>query len=140
MLKPFDGRLIDLFGRQPLTLGLRKEMPDKIGNVLRTFAQRRQPQRNDIKTEKQILAEKALLDQQPQVLIRRGNNSHITFDGRAPAHRSVFTLLQDAKQTRLGLHRHVADFVEKKCAAFSLLETARAAGVRASECSLLVPE
>src|SRR6185437_7753609 len=79
-LKPFDGRLVDLFGWQSLTLGLGEEMPDKIGDVFSTLTQWRQSQRNDVKTEKQVFAEKALLDQQAQVLVGCGDNSYVTLD------------------------------------------------------------
>src|SRR6185437_14791902 len=41
-LEPFKGRLVHLLWRQSFTLRLREEVPDEVGDILGTFAQRRQ--------------------------------------------------------------------------------------------------
>jgi len=56
----------------------------------------------------------------------------------AATDRGVFALLQHAQKSRLRLHRHVADLVEKERAAFCLLEAAGAARVGAGEGALLM--
>ena len=89
------------------------------------LAQRRQPQRHHVEPEEQILAEQALLDQDAQVLVGRGDDAHIGLDRRAAADGRVLALLQHAQQPRLRLHRHVADLVEEQRAALGLLEAAR---------------
>ena len=115
-------------------------MPDQVGHVLEPLAQRRQPQRHDVETEEQILAEQALLDQDAQVLVARRDDADVGLDRRAAADRRILALLQHAQQPRLRLHRHVADLVEEQRAAFRLLEAAGAARVGAGEGALLVPE
>ena len=139
-LQPVERGLVDLLLRQALALGQREEMPDQIGNVLDALAQRRQPQRHDVEPEEQVLAEQALLNQDAQILVGRGDDAHVALDRRAAADGGVFALLQHAQQPRLRLHRHVADFVEEQRAALGLLEAAGAARVGAGEGALLVAE
>ena len=56
-LEALDRVCRHLLARQAFTLGLRKEMPDEIGNILAALAQGRQPDRHDIQPEKEIFAE-----------------------------------------------------------------------------------
>src|SRR6185503_19310979 len=140
---PFQALLpgrIDVLGGQAFALRLREEMADEVGNVLAALAQRRQPQRHDVQAEEQVFAEQALLDQQPQVLVRGGDDAHVALDRRAAADGSVFALLQYAQQPRLRFHRHVADLVEKQRAALGLLEAAGGARIGAGDGALLVSE
>ncbi len=46
-----------LFARQTLTLGLRQEMPDKIGDIFAAFAQWRKPDGHNIQPEIEVFAE-----------------------------------------------------------------------------------
>src|SRR5262249_58227571 len=69
------GRL-ELLARQSLALDLSEEVPDQIGHVFDAFTQRRQAQRHDIEAEEQILAEKALLDEDAQGLVGCCDYSH----------------------------------------------------------------
>ena len=115
-------------------------MADKIGHVLRAFAQRRQAQRHDVEAEEQVFAKQALLDRDAQVLVGGGDDADIALDRRAAADGRVLALLQYAQQAGLRLHRHVADFVEEQRAALGLLEAAGRALVGAGEGALLVTE
>src|SRR5262245_33773706 len=135
-LEPVERGLIELLGRQALPLGLGEEVPDQVGHVLDALAQRWQPQRNDVEPEEQVLAEQPLLDQNAQVLVGGRDDANIGLDRGAPADRGVFALLQYAQQSRLRLHRHVADLVEEQRAALRLLEAPGAARVRAGEGAL----
>ncbi len=112
-LEPLLPGRIDLFGRQAFALRLREEMTDQIRNIFRALAQRRQTQWHDIEPEEQILAEQALLNLQPQILVGRSDDTYIALDRRTAADGRVFALLEHAQQARLRFHRHVADFVEE---------------------------
>ena len=101
---------------------------------------RRQAQRNDVQPEEQVLAELALLNEVAKVAMRRGDDAHVGADCGAAADGHVFALLQDTKQPRLRLHRHVADLVEEQGAALGLLEASGLTVDRAGEGALLVTE
>src|SRR6185503_15168845 len=88
----------------------------------------------------EVLPEEALLDEDPQILVRRGDDSHIGLDRSAAADSRVFALLENAQQPGLRLHRHVTDFVEEKSTSLGLLETAGGAGIGAGEGALLMAE
>ena len=128
-LEPLDRGRLDLLRRQPFALGKREEVADEVGNVLDALAQRRQPQRHDVEAEEQVLAEQALLDQDAQVLVGRGDDADVGLDRRAAADGRVLALLEHAQQPGLRLHRHVADLVEEQRAAFGLLEAAGTAAL-----------
>ncbi len=139
-LEAFERRLVELFGRQALAFYIREEMSDQVRNILGALAQGRQAKRNDIQAEEQILAEQAVLFELPEILVGRGDNADVGLDRRAAANGRVFALLQHPQQSRLRFHRHVADFVEKQRATFSLLETAGAPRIGAGEGALLMAE
>ena len=65
---------------------------------------------------------------------------HVGLDRGAAANRRIFALLQHAQKAGLGLHRHVADFIEKQGSAFRLFKAADGAGGGAGEGALLVAE
>ena len=92
------------------------------------------------RTEIKILAEQTLLDQNPQVLVRCGDDADIGLDRYASADCRVFTLLKHAEQARLRLHRHVTDLIEEERAALGLLEAPGIARGRARKSALLVTE
>ena len=139
-LHPVHGVRIELLARQPFLLDEGEEVPGKIRDVLDALAQGRQAQGHHVEAKEQILAEEALLDQDPQVLVGGSDDPHVGLDGNAAADGGVFALLEDAQKAGLRLHGHVADLVEEQRAAFRLLETAGIARGRAREGSLLVAE
>src|SRR5580704_3260573 len=83
-LEALEGIGFDTFERQAFGGGEHEEMLREIADILEAFAQRRQPQRDDVQPEKQILAEEALADQHAQILIGRGDDADICLDGAAP--------------------------------------------------------
>ncbi len=113
-------------------------MADQVGDILGALAQRRQAKRHHIEPKIQILAEQALLDQDAQILVGGGDDPHVGFDRGAAAHSRIFALLEHPQQSRLRLHRHVADLVEEQGAAFGLLEPPGIARVGSREGALLV--
>src|SRR6185312_10771659 len=136
--EPFKRGLVYLLWGQSFTLGLREEVSDEVGDILRAFSQRRQTQRHDVEAEEQILAKQTLLDQKPQVFIRCRDDPHVTLDGSAASYRRVLALLQHAKQACLCLHRHVADLIQEQGASLGLLKAPRTSGVRTGKGPLLV--
>ena len=140
LLHAFQRQRIELLRRQSVLFGQREEMPDQIGQILDPLAQRRKPQRHDVEAEEQVLAEQALLNQDPQILVARRDDAHVGLDRRAAADGGVFALLQHPQQPGLRLHRHVADFVEKQRSAFGLLEPAGGAGIGAGEGAAFMAE
>src|SRR5262249_52022918 len=126
-LETIERGLINLLWWQTLTLRLREEVADEIGDVFSSFTQGRQAQRDDVKSEEQILPEQTLLNQTPQIFVRRGDDPDIALDGRAATDGRVFALLEYTQQPCLCLHGHVADFVQEERSAFRLFEPAGAA-------------
>ena len=55
------------------------------------------------------------------------NNSDINFDRRVAAHAVELAVGQHPQQPRLRFGRHIANFIEEKCATIGLLEAAFAA-------------
>src|SRR5215831_12364566 len=139
-LETIEGGLIDLLWRQTLSLRLREKVANEVGNVLSSLAQRRQSQRYDVEPEEKVLAEQTLLDQKSKVFVGRRDDPNVALDGCAAANSRVFALLEHAQQTGLRLHRHVADFIQKKRSTFRLFEAASTAGIGAGEGTLLMSE
>ena len=129
-----------LFAGSPSFSHQSEEVADEIGDVLAALAERRQADRHHVEAEEQVLAEQALVDQDAEVLVGGGDDADVGLDRRSTADGGVFALLEDAKQPGLGLHRHVADFVEEQRAALGLLESAGAPRLGAGEGALLVAE
>ncbi len=139
-LHALQRRRLQRFQRQALARRLGEEMAGEIADVFGALAQRRQAQRHDIEAEEQVLAEQALLDEDAQVLVGRRDDADIGLDRGAAADGGVFALLEHAQKPGLGVHRHVADLVEKERAALRLLETPDRALAGAGEGALLVAE
>ena len=135
-----DTRCRDPFFGQTLLDCARKEMAHEIRDILRALAQWRQTKGDDVEPKIKILAKKALVDERTQVLVRRRHDPNVRLDWRAAAHRHVFTLLKNAQEPRLCLHRHVADLVEEQCSAIGLFEAAAGSVLRAGEGALFVAE
>src|SRR5690606_713866 len=118
----------------------RQEVPNELGNVFGPFAQRWQPDGNDVEPVEKVLAKEPLADQQSEVAVRSGDDANVRADRHPAPHRRVLALLQHTKEPRLRLDRHVTDLVEKEGAAIRLLEAAGRARRSAGECALLVSE
>ena len=110
-LEAVEGGRVERFRRQPFALDQGEEMAHQIADILEPFAQGRQPDRHHVEPVEQILAEQALMDQLPEILVGGGDDPHIGADRHPAADGRVFTFLQDAQEPGLGFHRHVADLV-----------------------------
>src|SRR6266404_251637 len=82
----------------------------------------------------------ALGRQRLQVPVRSRDEPHVGPDGFVTADSLERLLLEQAKNSRLGHHRHVADLIEEEGAAAALFELADAAAVSAGESAFLVAE
>src|SRR5205814_2928114 len=91
-----------------------EEMPHECRNILGALAQRRQADRHDIESIKQILPEQSLPDRLSKVSVGGRNDPHIRADRRTAADGRVFALLQHTKQSRLRIGWHVADLIEEQ--------------------------
>ena len=107
-------------------------------NIFLALAQSRQAQSNHVQTVEQIYAEAAVFDALLQVLVSRGNHTHIGFDGTVAAHAVEMAVAQYAQQTGLQLKRHIANFVQKQRAAIGLFKAATAHGLGAREGTTLM--
>jgi hypothetical protein len=75
-----------------------------------------------------------------EVLVRGGDNPHVTGLGSVAADALEAALLQHAQQLDLHLQGHVADFIEEQGTAGGHFEAALAAADRPGESALLVTE
>src|SRR5262249_34924190 len=133
-------QLADVAGpaiRDERTLGLRREAQtgtvvpggerpqqvlDQRADVLRAIAQRRQPERDDVQAEEEVLAKPSRTHLGLEVAVRRRDDADV--DGlRAIAAEALEpVLLEEAEQLALELGRELADLVEEHRAAGGRLE------------------
>jgi hypothetical protein len=90
------------------------EVPHELGNIGRSVAERRQRDRESIQPIVEVFAEFPVSDQQRQIPIGRGNDTHIDSRGARAAYWFELTLLEHAEQLRLKFQRHVSDLVKKQ--------------------------
>jgi hypothetical protein len=83
-------------------------------DVLASFAQAGQAHADDVQAMKEILAKQPLADPRLEILVRRGNDADLGFQGRMAAHPIIMAVRQHAQQARLQFRRHVADFVQEQ--------------------------
>src|SRR5690606_15349282 len=117
-----------------------REVPYEQRNVVRPRPERRHGNRNDAQTIVEILAKAALCDLRLEVLVRRGNHTHVDLDRARRAQTLDLALLQHTQHLGLRLRTHVTDFVEEDRAAVGLLELADLLLSGTGERALLVPE
>ena len=115
-------------------------MPDQITNIIHTLPEWRQSQGNNIEAIVEVFPEQALLDLALQLSVCGRNDPNIGFDRRPSSDGCVLAFLENAQQSRLSFHRHIADLIEKQRAALSLLKTAREPCLCSSERTLFVAE
>ena len=117
------------------------EVGDQERDVLGAFAQRRHPNREHVQPVEQIGAKGALLNHLLEVLVRRGDDSHIDRRCAAAAAQPLdLLLLERSEQFGLQFQRQVADFVEKQRAAVRGLKSTDGLCDRAGKCASLVAE
>ena len=123
-----------------LFVELLDEVLDQRRNIVHPLSQGGQPDRHDVQTVEEVLAELSVGDSLLEIAIRRGNNPHIRANLAIGTHRREPSLLQDAQQLDLHRSADVADLVEEERAPFGILELADVSLVRAREGSFLVTE
>src|SRR5262245_56700671 len=96
-LHHFERRGIDRLSRHALALGLGQEVARQVLYILEPLAQRRQSHRHHVEPEEQILAEQSLMNELPEVAMRRRNDAHVRTYRLAPADGGILALLQNAQ-------------------------------------------
>src|SRR6266850_3873436 len=98
------------------------EMMDDRGNVLEMFAQRGRFDGQHFQPVVKVPSKLAGRDRSPEIAIRGGDHSNI--DGYRPltADSVQLSILEHAKQLRLGGKRHFPDLIQKQCSARCLFE------------------
>ena len=130
----------DLFFPAVLLGDLLRKVSDESGKIFQAFTQGRQGKGKDEDAVKEIAAKFIFLDQVFEVAVRGDDDANIDLDGLVATDALDFAFFQDAE--KFGLHGdgHVANFIEKKRAAFGLFEFAGVAAGRAGEGALFVAE
>src|SRR6267154_132972 len=116
------------------------EVPYKLRNIRFSFAERWQRNRENIQAIVQILSEFTVTNHLPQVLIGRRDDTNIDARGTGAAYGLELALLEHTEQLRLKLHWHVADFIQKQCAAVRQRKPADVRIDSSGEGSAFVPE
>ncbi len=122
-----DGRRRDaadvlaMLGREAL-----EEMIGKKQHVRLPLTKRRDEDREHVQPVEEVLAERAVRDRLFHVLVRRGNEPDVHFDGLGAAQALELALLEHAEQLHLRRRLDVADLVEENRAVLRELEAARA--------------
>ncbi len=115
-------------------------MLNQVRDILAPLAQRRNANLDHLDAEVQVLAKLALGDHRFEVLVGRRDDPDVGGERLIAADPLELLLLQHAQELGLGLHIHVADFVEEQGAAVRGLEFSFAACNRPGEGTLLMPE
>ena len=109
-------------------------------NVLATFPQWRQVNRNNIQTIIQVFAKPARFDLVEQVAVGRGDDPGVDLDGPDIAHALEFAFLQDPQELDLELGRGAVHLVQKNAPGVRGLEPAGPVVDRAGKRALDVAE
>ena len=116
------------------------EVPDQHGDVLGPLPKRRDPDRDHVEPMEEIFAECAPVDQVVQVLVGRGDDSHVHRHRSRPAHRGNVAALECSEDLGLRRERHVSDLVEEERPLVRLLELPHPVGHRSRKGALYVAE
>ena len=118
----------------------RRELVEEIlrqeGNILRSFTERRELNREHAEPVVEVFAERFLVDSLFQVAVRGGDDPDVDLPWGIAADSVELVFLQDAEELGLGLQRQLTDLVEKQCTAVRELEAAYASSDRAGERAL----
>src|SRR2546423_12790377 len=97
-------------------------MIDEHVNVFEPLAKRRQRDRKNRKTIKQVFSKCAVANSFFKIDIRRGYHANIAAKHSLSADTRELAVLKHAQQPYLRLHRHLADLVEKQRPAIGFFE------------------
>ena len=109
-----------------------QEVVRKRQNIFASLAQRRQHNRNHIKTVIKVFAERAVRHEVRQIAVRRSDDARLEPAWLAP-YRRYDAPLDCAQYFALHRRRHIADFVEKKRTVLGFAKCAGAIGGGAGE-------
>jgi hypothetical protein len=110
------------------------QLVEQCRQLVPPFAQRRNPERDDLETVEEIAAEGAALDALGQILAGDGQEAHVG-DALGAAERRVAVLGEQPEQLGLRRQRQVLDAVEEQRATLSAFDAAGAGAGRAGESS-----
>ncbi len=109
-------------------------------HIFRAGPQRRHVNRKHIEAVVEVGAETAILNALLKILVGGGNHPHVGGLRTGTAHPFKAALLQYPQQLHLHGQRHVADLIQKQCAARCQFKTATTGADGAGECALFMPE
>ncbi|MNS87451.1 hypothetical protein D3C72_1213980 [compost metagenome] len=109
-------------------------------NVVFTFSQCWQKDRYNVQAIEQVLAELTCFDHFFQRTVCRSDNAHVALDFAIRTHWSEKLFLKYAQDFNLHQLRHVADFIQEQCSAFSELEFTDFTLISARERTFFVTE
>ena len=92
------------------------------GNVFSSFPQRRNLDREDVKTVKQIAAKCTRCDSRLQIAVGGGDDPHIGSDRLIATHSLKLMFLQNTQQRNLSFRGQLTDFIKEEGAFFRKLE------------------
>src|SRR5262245_8502188 len=115
-------------------------MADQHRQVIAALAQRRQVDRADADPMITVGPKLPFFRPLLEIAMRRGDDPHIGTNRLLAAEPHKFLLLQDAEDLGLRRQRHVANFIEEKCAAIALLKLADPPPIGSSESAFLMAE
>src|SRR5262249_52812283 len=123
-----------------LARALREEVSRQRRDVVAPLAQCRQAKADHVEPVIEILAEETLAHARFELLVRRCDHAHVRRKRGVAAHAIELAVGEHAKQPRLQVRRHIADFVEEERPSFGLLEAPAAHRLRTGESAALVTE
>ena len=103
---------------------MREVMPEQLGNVSRTLAQRRHADHDGVQPEQQVGPEYLRIVELRFLEVGRADDAHIDRLGPVGAEGRDLAPFERGQQLRLRAERQVADLVEEERAARSRLEPA----------------
>jgi hypothetical protein len=109
-------------------------------NVFLAFEQGGQIECVLVEPREEVLSKLSFALQAPEVTMGRADHAHVDLLGHRRAERQYFTRLNDPKELRLSLERHVADFVEQERSGVRTTDESRLVAVGARKGSALEAE
>src|SRR5262252_6624385 len=119
LLRDVRVRFAVLFGIPP------QEVLGEERDLITTFPQRRQIDRDDVQTEEEIVAEVAVGHGARQVAVGGGDDAHVDANVLFPSEAGELAVLQDLEELSLQRKAHVPDFIEEHRPLVRELELAR---------------
>src|SRR6266699_4979798 len=101
------------------------EVFDQQGNVFSSFPQRRNLNRKDVETVKQVATKRTCCDGSLQVAVGGGDEPHVSADRLIATHALKLMFLQNTQQRNLSVRGQLTDFVKEEGAFFRKLEPAQ---------------